>query len=679
MAESYVGQMRAQLRLDSTQFTGGLRATQAQTAGFVRQMRGLATQLAGAFGLAFGGRAVMGMADSWSDMQARVGLAVGEMDRAPAVMARIADMARRTYSDLGQTAESFLANATSLRELGYSTRQQLDYTEALNNALVVSGARGQRAESVTNALSKAMALGKLSGDNLNTVIANGGRLSELLAAHLGVTTNELRRLGSEGKITSQVIYDALSGSLEQLREEAASMPATIGDAVVLIRNSMTILVGTFDQAVQGSATLAEGLILLADNLGRIVSYVVPLAAFMAGRWVAAFVAARAAAAGLTVGMYLLRAAIISTGIGLLVVAAGELIYQFSRLVHAAGGFGEAMELLGDVAREVWDRMVLRGKALVASLDAAWQTLKANFVSALSVMAERWADFTARIAPALRFIPGMQAAYQGLMASSREASGFADTERELRGLALASEAAADALNRAAARPMESIAALREVLARAREEVEDGSDAANRLNDALAALGDGSGGGSAATARDGVDQLKDSVTGLGERMEAVRNSMQNAFVNLVTGANTLRDVIGNLLNDFARMLANQAFMSLWGAAFGTALAPATSPRPMPRPSFAAGTSFAPGGWARVNEQGGEIMHLPRGTTVIPHDLSKRMIDRGPAGSISPVVNIDARGAQVGVAEQIDAVLQRRMPDISRSVRADVLMAQRRGRPA
>ncbi|BAB54399.1 hypothetical protein [Mesorhizobium japonicum] len=40
------------------------------------------------------------------------------------------------------------------------------------------------------------------------------------------------------------------------------------------------------------------------------------------------------------------------------------------------------------------------------------------------------------------------------------------------------------------------------------------------------------------------------------------------------------------------------------------------------FAGGTDFAPGGLARINEQGGEIVDLPRGSRVIPHDVSMRM---------------------------------------------------------
>lgn len=287
-------------------------------------LKRLAGIAAGAFSL----RQVQAYADQWTDLRSRVDLATGSQAKGALVMERLAAMARRTYSELGQTTESWLSNATSLRELGLSTAESLDFTEALNNAMVVSGARAERAASVQNALSKAMALGVLAGDDLNTVIQSGGRLAELLAEQLGSTVSGLRQLGSDGKITGDVIRRALLGNLELLREEADSMPATIGDAFTLIGNAALQLVGTWDQMAGASSTVAEALILLADNLERLAAIGIAFAAFMAGRWVAAFVAARVATFSLSGALTLLRGAIIRTGIGALIVGAGEMIYWF---------------------------------------------------------------------------------------------------------------------------------------------------------------------------------------------------------------------------------------------------------------------------------------------------------------------------------------------------------------
>lgn len=55
----------------------------------------------------------------------------------------------------------------------------------------------------------------------------------------------------------------------------------------------------------------------------------------------------------------------------------------------------------------------------------------------------------------------------------------------------------------------------------------------------------------------------------------------------------------------------------------------------PMFAGGTDSAPGGPAIVNEKGGEILDLPSGTRVIPHDVSMAMVRSG--ASAAPQVNV------------------------------------------
>lgn len=53
------------------------------------------------------------------------------------------------------------------------------------------------------------------------------------------------------------------------------------------------------------------------------------------------------------------------------------------------------------------------------------------------------------------------------------------------------------------------------------------------------------------------------------------------------------------------------------------------------FASGTSFAPGGWTEVNENGGEIIDLPQGSRVYPHATTMKMLrDSMEGGGSSPI---------------------------------------------
>jgi hypothetical protein len=78
----------------------------------------------GVLGAAISTRQLVAYADQWTDLRSRVDLATGSQEAGAAVMDRLAAMARRTYSSLGQTTESWLANATALRELGLTTRSR---------------------------------------------------------------------------------------------------------------------------------------------------------------------------------------------------------------------------------------------------------------------------------------------------------------------------------------------------------------------------------------------------------------------------------------------------------------------------------------------------------------------------------------------------------------------------
>lgn len=63
-------------------------------------------------------------------------------------------------------------------------------------------------------------------------------------------------------------------------------------------------------------------------------------------------------------------------------------------------------------------------------------------------------------------------------------------------------------------------------------------------------------------------------------------------------------------------------------------------------ALGTSYWRGGLTRVNERGGEIMNLPSGTQIIPHDVSARM-----AGGPRVTVNVTVAGNVIGNEQYAD----------------------------
>ncbi|MGP6089742.1 phage tail tape measure C-terminal domain-containing protein [Antarctobacter jejuensis] len=182
-------------------------------------------------------------------------------------------------------------------------------------------------------------------------------VSEQDADQIERTNDAISRLGLIWRGLSNQLAVAAAPALEAVANAMAALASRTGPLGIAIRG-------------------------LFDNIGRFTTYAATFAAFLAGRWVAGMAAAALSVRGLATALVVLRGALIRTGIGALIVGAGELVYRFSQLVERVGGLGETFRLLGALASEVWSRIGLTLDAALASMAAGWQDLRAAGFDAL---------------------------------------------------------------------------------------------------------------------------------------------------------------------------------------------------------------------------------------------------------------------------------------------------------
>ncbi len=242
--------------------------------------------LAGALGLSIG--RFRRVADEMTDFRSRLSLALGPAEDLDAIMARLNQTANNTYSSFEQTIEAFLTNNSALRELGYTTDEIIGFTQALNDALMVSGTKGEDAASVMQNLTRAMSMGVLKGDQFNAIVQRGGRLLDLLKEHFGANTEELRQLAAAGEITGDVVMQILLGNMERLRGESEAMATTTADAVVVLNNNIDALMDRFNQAGGITDKVAAGIMFLANNLWLVEGAIIALTATTVVSWIVSF-------------------------------------------------------------------------------------------------------------------------------------------------------------------------------------------------------------------------------------------------------------------------------------------------------------------------------------------------------------------------------------------------------
>lgn len=479
MADRDVGGVRVKIGGDNSGLKESVDEAKKQLGGLDKSAAALNTTfkaLGGVIAATIGALSVgkiIEYADAWSEMRARVNNAKGEMESTDAIMRRLNDVATRTYSSLTLTAESWLRNSTALKEMGYSTKQQLDLTETLNNALVVSATRGDRARSVMDAWSKAMATGKLQGDNFNSIIQGSDRLAKALADSLNVSTGELRKMAADGKITSEVMFGVTS-QLDKLRGEADGMPATMADAATAWDKAFQVIVGTVDTALGSTTNLAAASVDLArafeGQAENIATFFIAAQAVMdqamtaigsalesmgVGSWglEAALIAAGAAAAVLTVSLAsgvvgaiaavgaALMALVLTNPITLIIASIGAAIaavFLFRDEIKQAigvdvagifkdigntiiGAFVLAFQAVPPLAEAAWNSIVKSAQSIPENLSAIWETVKGGFFGLMSALTARWQDFLLALAGGIQNLPGMQDAFGNLMGAAGKAS------------------------------------------------------------------------------------------------------------------------------------------------------------------------------------------------------------------------------------------------------------------
>ncbi|MGH8330931.1 MAG: tape measure protein, partial [Pseudomonas sp.] len=211
---------------------------------------GTAARAAGAAFAALGASRVVGeiirLTDAFKSMQGSLALVSSSNSVAADSFQKLLTMANNTGSSLESTVSLYTRLANATKGAGYTTEQLLGVTDAINKAFVISGATMQEASNAAIQLSQGLASGTLRGEELNSVMEQGPRITRALAEYLGVTNGQIRQLAADGKITAEVVTNALLKSLTSLNSELDRMPRRFEQASTALKNNFLAAVGQID-------------------------------------------------------------------------------------------------------------------------------------------------------------------------------------------------------------------------------------------------------------------------------------------------------------------------------------------------------------------------------------------------------------------------------------------------
>lgn len=395
--------------LDGTQ--DELKETERSSEKTKDSLRGLAKGLASVAAAAVG---IKGMSSLFSGV-------VREAEKFETSMLKINAIIRATGGVAGKTGDQILSFAQSLAlNTLESTEGVLAAQQRLLTFRKVSGDVFDRAIRASADLSAAM------GTDLSSSAVMLGRALE--DPITGLTS--LTRTGTVFTDAQKDLVKSLvqSGNLQQAQililkeleaqyggtaQAAATGYAGALDTLAQRQQELFLAIDDTLGVTKGLAAAAKGLAnvfdALARNMQRIVSYIATaaVAGMIAFRGV--IIGAAAAITRLLIpSLAGLRVALMRTGIGAIIVLAGELVYQVTRVVSRLGGMGNAISAVGDLAEAFLTDIREGFKSFSLSIDAAAAGFKASFMDAFSSVAARLSVFLSNLARAVGGIPGAEA-------------------------------------------------------------------------------------------------------------------------------------------------------------------------------------------------------------------------------------------------------------------------------
>lgn len=281
-----------------------------------------------------------------------------------AVKGRLLQVANQTRADLSATTELYVKSSRALKDYGYSQEEVLKFTEATNNAMTIGGVAAEQQSAALLQLSQALGSGVLQGDEFKSIAEAAPILLDTIAEYMGKSRAEIKKLGSEGKLTADVIFQAISGSAEKFAEQAAKMPMTMGNALQIFRNNWQSLVGDMMNGTGIMSRVAAVIAFVANHLKELVGAAVLVGIAMLVQSFGGLTIAVGGLSGAVQGLWTLMAANP-------LVAATALVVG---LLAATGNLGEAMDVLGSIASDVFDLIRTGYEGLGSLIEAVYNDM-----------------------------------------------------------------------------------------------------------------------------------------------------------------------------------------------------------------------------------------------------------------------------------------------------------------
>ena len=238
---------------------------------------------------------VQNISDKLASTKARLNLLVDDGGSVEALEQKImasAQRSRSVYFDTASAVAKLGLNAGNA--FGGNMDQVIAFMEQVNKQFVIGGATAQEQSNAMIQLTQAMAAGALRGEELNSILDGAPGIARAIEKYMGIAEGSIKTVAQEGKVTAEVVKNAMFAMADETNAKFDSMPKTWAQIWAGMKNQALSMfapiltkinqIANSSKFQQVTTALINGLAGVANIASSVLDILISIASVIVDNW-----------------------------------------------------------------------------------------------------------------------------------------------------------------------------------------------------------------------------------------------------------------------------------------------------------------------------------------------------------------------------------------------------------
>lgn len=276
---------------EQQKFNNSIRGGNNSANGLLSTIKKIAIAAGGIVGI----NKVLNISDELASTKARLNLLVDDGGSVEALEQKImasAQRSRSAYFDTASAVAKLGLNAGNA--FGGNMDQVIAFMEQVNKQFVIGGATAQEQSNAMIQLTQAMAAGALRGEELNSILDGAPGIARAIEKYMGIAEGSIKTVAQEGKVTAEVVKNAMFAMADETNAKFDSMPKTWAQIWVDMKNQALSMfapiltkinqIGNSTKFQKVTTGLINGLAAVANVASSALDILIAIASVFVDNW-----------------------------------------------------------------------------------------------------------------------------------------------------------------------------------------------------------------------------------------------------------------------------------------------------------------------------------------------------------------------------------------------------------